>query len=380
MKRVTLVCTHPQQYSGYAKVGYNILKKLKLEGYELNVYAIQRGTTSDDFRNDINSEINVHDVGPNESGFNFSGLPEFLKLTRTDTLIIYNDAYVISMYLHHIMQNIKMLRKLRIIAYFDQVYEYTNPKYIENFNKHLDSVIVFSELWKSIIVSQGLTIPVYVMPHGVDEEKVVKEQACEKLGLNPQGLYLLNLNTNQVRKRYDIFAMGVAQYFRDNPDSELKIVLPIFEKESFNFEEIFNNELKDSDIHYSNVVIPFEAHKMSDREVNLMYNACDIGINTCDGEGYGLCNIEHGSLGKPQIVSNVGHFKETDFFKLNSVCTYYVDNNRDAIGGKATIVSPNSVAKAIEYFVNNPKSRNVEYNSPKWDVSVLEKIILNDSI
>jgi D-inositol-3-phosphate glycosyltransferase len=37
-----------------------------------------------------------------------------------------------------------------------------------------------------------------------------------------------------------------------------------------------------------------------------LYNAADVGLNTCIGEGFGLCNMEHAALGRPQIVSKVG--------------------------------------------------------------------------
>jgi glycosyltransferase involved in cell wall biosynthesis len=38
--------------------------------------------------------------------------------------------------------------------------------------------------------------------------------------------------------------------------------------------------------------------------MNLLYNACDVGINTSLGEGWGLCSVEQASLGVPQIVPN----------------------------------------------------------------------------
>jgi D-inositol-3-phosphate glycosyltransferase len=39
-----------------------------------------------------------------------------------------------------------------------------------------------------------------------------------------------------------------------------------------------------------------------DRELNLLYNACDVGINTSMGEGWGLVSFEHGATGGAQIV------------------------------------------------------------------------------
>ena len=39
-----------------------------------------------------------------------------------------------------------------------------------------------------------------------------------------------------------------------------------------------------------------------DAELNLLYNACDAGLNTAMGEGWGLVSFEHAAAGAPQIV------------------------------------------------------------------------------
>ena len=40
----------------------------------------------------------------------------------------------------------------------------------------------------------------------------------------------------------------------------------------------------------------------SDQALNLLYNACDVGINTSMGEGWGLVSFEHGGSGAAQVV------------------------------------------------------------------------------
>src|SRR4030095_984294 len=47
---------------------------------------------------------------------------------------------------------------------------------------------------------------------------------------------------------------------------------------------------------------PFGNRIVSDDELNLLYNACDVGINTAMGEGWGLVSCEHGAAGAAQIV------------------------------------------------------------------------------
>ena len=44
--------------------------------------------------------------------------------------------------------------------------------------------------------------------------------------------------------------------------------------------------------------------------LNIIYNACDVGVNTCKGEGHGLVNHEHAACGVAQIVPNHTSCKE----------------------------------------------------------------------
>jgi glycosyltransferase involved in cell wall biosynthesis len=41
---------------------------------------------------------------------------------------------------------------------------------------------------------------------------------------------------------------------------------------------------------------------VSDARLNEIYNACDVGLNTCEAEGFGLVAFEHAATGAPQVV------------------------------------------------------------------------------
>jgi hypothetical protein len=93
--------------------------------------------------------------------------------------------------------------------------------------------------------------------------------------------------------------------------------------------------------------------------INKLYSACDLGVNTAEGEGWGLCSFEHAGVGRPQVCSNVGPIHEildtTCMTLVEPVCHYYLDpKTRDAIGGKASFVSAGSVAQAIQGYIDNP--------------------------
>lgn len=97
---------------------------------------------------------------------------------------------------------------------------------------------------------------------------------------------------------------------------------------------------------------------LSDGDVNALYNAVDIGINTCDGEGFGLCNFENAAVGVPQVVPALGGF--LDFFDASCAIlvqprtSFYVDSGRDSVGGEAQMCDQSDFALAILEYHKDP--------------------------
>tara|TARA_B100001094_G_scaffold332758_1_gene406325 strand:- start:6434 stop:7624 length:1191 start_codon:yes stop_codon:yes gene_type:complete len=384
MKKVCFICTHPQQYTGYSKVVYKILKYIDTSEYEVSVYGFQRANeVPENYRNDLSEEIVVYDAAANEypkaAGFNVSGINQFISLCRPEIIVIFNDAFVVSNFLNQIIQGnyYKMQKKVKIIVYFDQVYEYTISNYIENFNKYVDELWAFTKGWETCILKQGLKIPTKVVTHASSSYVISKQEACKNLNLKCDTTYLLNLNNNQPRKRFDIFMMSLAIFFASNPDADLKVLITKdTQTTGYNVIDILSRELinNGSDKSIDDIIMFIEqSHTLTDTEINWLYNASDFGINTCDGEGFGLCNFEQASVGKPQIVSKVGGFKE--FFNednsilINPITSLYLDQ-KDSIGGKIEIIDPSEVAKAIELYYNNPELRKKHGTQSKDDLSV----------
>jgi D-inositol-3-phosphate glycosyltransferase len=44
------------------------------------------------------------------------------------------------------------------------------------------------------------------------------------------------------------------------------------------------------------------ADSLDGASLNLLYNACDVGLNTSEAEGWGLIAFEHAATGAPQIL------------------------------------------------------------------------------
>ena len=64
---------------------------------------------------------------------------------------------------------------------------------------------------------------------------------------------------------------------------------------------------------------------VNDETINQLYNITDVGINTSDGEGYGLCQLEHLYTGAPQVVTDAGSYRS---FLNNDVADLVPANGR----------------------------------------------------
>ncbi len=93
-----------------------------------------------------------------------------------------------------------------------------------------------------------------------------------------------------------------------------------------------------------------------DRELNLLYNACDVGINTSMGEGWGLVSFEHGASGAAQIVPDHSACSElwNGRAELIPPARNYVPEFSVLEMGE---VSAQGVAQALENLYRNPARR-----------------------
>tara|TARA_B100001094_G_scaffold330798_1_gene396979 strand:- start:4378 stop:5571 length:1194 start_codon:yes stop_codon:yes gene_type:complete len=367
--KLLFIGTHPSQYTGYSKVVYNLLKNLAtFSNIEVINYGFQRHFESpQEYRKLDIENLTIYDAAkyeiPREAGFGIKQIGDFVKISSPDWIIVYNDPFVVNSFVNEILPVKKESTKLGV--YIDQVYPYLKTEHINMLNS-VDKVFTFSEYWKTTIIDQGLTAECSVVTHGIDPafKKIDKYEAKQSLGIKTKDFLVLNLNRNQPRKRYDIFMIALAIYFKKNPESNLKVVIGTNSTGAWDINAILEHELKLREVEkvVSDILVYVNnPQQLDDATINNLYNACDIGINTCDGEGFGLCNYEHASLGKPQIIPNIGGFK--DFFtKDNSILcepksNYYVDSGRDGIGGRAEVIDPEDVAEALEIYYSDETIR-----------------------
>lgn len=392
--RVMLCGTYPiGQSNGYSRVVYYISKYLGLKtDIQLTIYGFQnyKQTAGMDQRNDIPSSVILHDAlateNPPRNGFGEKEIASYLRKHPQDMVIIFNDMVITSALTATIHNELTPEERKRflLVSYMDQVYPYQKKQHMEILNKCFDAVVAFTPYWRSVVRKLGLRkeIPCFVFPHGFDHNlyfPIPRKVARMYYNLPEDAFVILQLNRNQPRKRFDhtimAFADVVARHYKlylaeqNKPAASRKKIRPIrlmvatIVNGFWDVMEVFEHELMIRGVPFEygkpTLIAVAKPQQMSDRDINIMYNACDIGLNTCEGEGWGLCQSEHAAVGCPQVAPAIGGLQE---FLHNGIAQlveakwrYYIDKQRDGIGGIAEVGNPDDYADAIWKYYTNPK-------------------------
>lgn len=374
-RRVLLFGTHPNQFNGYSKVVYNLMRRLECwrgadnGDLQLFIHGFQNfyNNTSHDRVLEHTKIYDAHHFeNPKAQGFGFAAVKQVYTAVRPHLCIVYNDSLVVSNIVKEIVTATQETRwRSKLVVYVDQVYDCQKLEYINLLNAHADAVVAFTASWKSCMLDQGLRnqIPMYVLPHGFDPTcnyPVPKKLARRYLGLDPTDFLVYNANRNQPRKRWDVCIMAFAEVVRRHLGEPIKLVVGTTRAEggSWNLVELLQFEFRrlgvPLDQGMRHVVFVENPQVLTDQDINAMYNATDIGLNTCDGEGFGLCNFEHAAVGRAQVVPRVGGFRDVfdDAFSImvEPKLRLYVDASRDHVGGMCQICDPLDFADAIERY------------------------------
>ena len=372
--RFMLVSTHVHQMTGYAKVSYGILSELSKQPWlQITHFAFQKQTEIPaDFR-PYPSNVEVIDAmaleKPVQQGFGIQALPDIIRRKRPQVVMIYNDLSIVTRFLEEIRKS-GISRNFQIWVYCDQVYTMQPQALLDVLNRDADRIFTFTSYWKQLLKDQGITRPIDVLLHGFQSNHyfpIPKELARKQLQLPNEVFLFLNLNRNQPRKRYDILIMAFVELLVKYPTKPLYLlaVCDKGDKGGWSLFEIFQRELRmrevSIDMFGNRLIITTQNLCFKDDEINLFYNAADVGITTTDGEGFGLCQFEQMGVGVPQIVPDIGGFKEFCTTENSSLIKpsvrYYLPNGFSPVGGEAHACQPHDVCLAMEEYVSNSEKR-----------------------
>lgn len=373
--RFVLVSTHTDQTTGYSKVSHNLLNQIStVKDVKVFHFGFQRHPNRTSMRKAPTGVVQYDAAAnedPKEEGFGFNKITEYLDMVSPDVVMIYNDPLIIHKFVEAMKhERGKMSYKLWI--YVDQVYEGIAQPLIDTINTHADRIYCFTDKWAKIYKSYGECPEVKVIEHAVDPNMFTNMAADARKALRvsmkvpEKGVIILNANRNSQRKRLDLSIAGFVELLKKSPDAPYyaMFVTNINPKSGayYDINRIYGAELdrlglsKEKYSKHLLIVDTAPPNVVSDEVINQIYNIADLGINTSDGEGFGLCQLEHLYTGAPQIVTDVGDY--TSFMNA-TVSTVIPRGDRIYAAGNmplglyAPAFSVTDVAKAMESAIKD---------------------------
>lgn len=383
--RFVLVSTHIDQTTGYSKVSYNLLKQLATLRPRVKTFhfGFQRHPGRANVRKypeGITSYDAAANEDPKEEGFGFNKIYEYLDTVNPDVVMIYNDPITICRFLEN-MKYQPGVSPYRVWVYLDQVYEGIAPPLIEEIRKKAERIYCFTDNWKQTFLQYGRASDVRVMEHAVDPAVFsklptnVRDAARNNMNIPKDGIVLFNANRNSERKRLDITIQGFLRALVRNPKLYLILATNMepqsgayYDIQRILFEEMKVLKLDQQMLRHVILVNTAMSNIIDDEGINQLYNIADLGINTSNGEGYGLCQLEHLYTGAPQIVTDIGTYRS---FLTDDVATFIPPGDRVYFaggmphGGWYPTFRVDDVTTAIEAAVARlPESKKVAASYP----------------
>ena len=342
--------------TGFATVMHNIIVPMQEEIDVIGLGVNYRGDPHD-------FKFPIYPAQANFQGtiYGVERLVNMLNSDPYDFVFILNDAWVISYYLDAIKKHVK--KELpKIVVYFPVDSEYHLRHWYRDFDI-VSKCFTYTEFGKRVVNEAIPEMEVGIIPHGINSDdffKLSMGKAEARIKLfgpqiakvgNPEDLFIvLNANRNQPRKKLDITIEGFKIFAQDKPET-VKLYM--------------HSGMQDASIGISTIAL---RHKIDHRviitslnrgvqnvsvsKLNLIYNVCDVGINTSMGEGWGLTNMEHAITGAPQVVVRHSACEELfhDVGLLMEPITNFTFDNSQTVG---KLTSPDEVARCLNLLYND---------------------------
>jgi D-inositol-3-phosphate glycosyltransferase len=355
--------------TGFARVLHSILDRVKHK-YEIHHLGVNYAGDP----HDADWKVYVARLGGDVYGIN--RLQQLIEGAKPRLVFFVNDVWILARYVPVLK---KYKDSLKTVMYFPVDGEPLDSDFV----KHLDGVdqlVAYNQFGKRVM-QQAIdevrrqspdfkASEIAVIPHGIDTQLFYpysKRPAAG--GLNPgrlrakkkllpnekdflESFIVLNANRNQPRKRIELTMQGFALFAEHKPDN-VKLYLHMgAEDVGWNLMSLARRYDIEGRLIISNT--SKETPTDSVKRLNLIYNACEVGINTSLGEGWGLVSFEHAATGAAQVVPR--HTACEELWQgaaemLEPVFTVTVE--RVLTEGK--FVSPKGVAEALDRLYRDPE-------------------------
>lgn len=357
--KLLIVSADPRLTLGYSKViqkiaNYMASKDVEIVMYTLN-YEKERMLPSVF----IDPRIKIAPVKDPRS-FGFDTFRKFVDKEKPDSILIYANTVTVYNYVTCLDTSSK------IFVYLDICQRWSDTLVLQKLKDRVHHWFTFLNCWTRHLVDDMKfdESKVSMVEHGInfDELKqidIVKEKT---------EFIVLNMNRNSIRKNWAATISGFVEFLsRHDYDPSIRIYVSCGTNDCdqhCNIEEHVYMEFFKRGLDYikytNHFILNTKPLQLSKDEINKLYSECDVGINTCMSEGFGLSSIEHAYFNKPQILTDIPTFRDTmgDDAILVKPSLTYMYTGKNELNGERTMVDASDVADALDICYSKKYSTN----------------------
>lgn len=357
-----LYCGDAFVETGFGRVAENLLPALA-EHHDVTVLAVN-------YHGDPHPEARKYEVYPamlhGSDPFGSHRIAEIVQKVNPDLVWVTNDIWI-GINLWEAVKPLKEKMSFKFFVYSPIDSYGLFPELLKSIDEW-DGIATYTEFGAEEIKKIGYKRPVSIFGHGTDFTKFFpldKSECREELGVPDDLFIVFNGNRNQPRKRIDLTIKAFIKFAKNKPDA--KLWLNMGKKDlGWDLVPLFKRVARDEGYDPTSRLILTSPHFSCENclpieKLNKVYNACDIGINTCIGEGWGLVNTEHAAAGVAQLVPDHTSCKEIfDGVPRIEIESWEVDRNYGLDRGQP------SAAHLAMLLDNYYEDRSLLANDGKW--------------
>lgn len=166
----------------------------------------------------------------------------------------------------------------------------------EDFNRHLDLIMVVSRHVEKVLIDNGVHVPIAVTGNGVDHWEKLQPYAGYRL--SARGFRFLHVSSCFPRKGIDELLDAYGEAFSSGDD--VSLVIKTFDNPHNKVRDMIAQRYAD-DPSYPDVVLLQE--ELSDASLKALFSQCDVLVAPSRAEGYGLPFAEAMLSGLPVITT-----------------------------------------------------------------------------
>ena len=297
--------------TGFARVTHNVLDRLK-DKYEIVILGCN-------WHGDPDPLQQIYKIYPASNRFQHGAfgedrIREIVEIERPDVVFTINDCWIIN-HQYSQIQELHQKYGFKFVGYMPMD-SYNWVGCLADTANAWDAVVSYTEFGAHEFIKGGIQKAISVVPHGVTAGQFKpgdKAEARKKLGLKEDAFIVFNGNRNQFRKRIDITIDAFADFAVDKPDAHLYLHMGT-KDQGWDVMAVFAREMQKRGLDPNGRII-MTANTPNPPSVPVemletIYQAVDVGVNTCKGEGWGLVNFEHAACRVAQVVPDHTSCKE----------------------------------------------------------------------